>query len=298
MRAILVDATPAIERSLVLSTPELGVPDPRLLTALEQLATTTPSITFRLASTLTGTTDTQTDGGRPVVVDLPASAGPSLVERVALIEATALSAASAGSMLTAGDPRPERWAAELDSLLTTSISDEEAAAVAAGVQAEADAVRAAVVPPEPFKFTLTGRSGDIEVKVGNTSTVALDVVLRMSSPKLSFPDSTPPEDDRTSADTGDHHVTLRPDDETSVIIPVRAKSNGTSPITVEVLTPAGESIAEPVTITSRVTAFTGLGQVLTAAFILVLLTWWFAHWRNKRRADIEQGRDRHPSVAP
>jgi hypothetical protein len=120
----------------------------------------------------------------------------------------------------------------------------------------------------------------------------------MSSPKLSFPDSSPPDGDPAATDTGDHRVTLRPNDDTSVIIPVRAKSNGTSPITVEVLTPAGESIAEPVTITSRVTAFTGLGQVLTAAFILVLLSWWFAPWRSKRRAGIEEGRDRHPSAAP
>ena len=123
------------------------------------------------------------------------------------------------------------------------------------------------------------------------------MVLRFSSPKLSFPDSTPPPGDPEATDVGDHAVTLRPNDETSVVIPVRAKSNGTSPITVEVLTPAGERIGEPATIISRVSAFTGLGQVLTAGFLLVLLTWWFAHWRSRRRADIESGRDRHPSGA-
>lgn len=296
--SMLVDDTARLDRSRVLSTPDIGVPDPRLLQGLEALAATTPSVEFTLASTLTGTTDVQAVGGQPLVVDLPADAGPSLAERVALIDATALSAASAGSMLPADDPRPQRWADELGALLTTAIDDDEAAAVAADVQAEADAVRDAVVPPTPFTFTLTGRSGDIEVQVGNTSPDPLAVILRMSSPKLSFPDSTPPDADPGATDTGDHQVTLRPNDETSLIIPVRAKSNGTSPIRVEVLTPAGESIAEPVTITSRVTAFTGLGQVLTAAFVLVLLSWWFAHWRGKRRAALEQGRDRHPSAAP
>lgn len=295
--SILLDDEGALERSRILSTPDLGIPDARLIGGLEAIAATTPSVEFGLASNLTGTTGTQLDDGRPVVVSLPEEAGPSLVERVALIDATALSAASAGSMLPEGDPRPDQWAAELDALLTTAIDDAEAAAVTAEIQAEADAIRGSVVPPTPFTFTLTGRSGDIEIQVGNTSADPLDIVLRFSSPKLSFPESTPPPDDPAATDVGDHTVTLRPNDETSVVIPVKAKSNGTSPITVEVLTPAGEVIGNPVTITSRVTAFTGLGQVLTAAFILVLLTWWFAHWRSKRRANIEEGRDRHPSAA-
>jgi hypothetical protein len=200
-------------------------------------------------------------------------------------------------MLPPDDPRPDRWATTLNAMLSTAIDDDQAAVVAGQVQAEADALRDAVVPPAPFKFTLTGRSGDIEVQVGNTSDEPLEVVLRFSSPKLSFPESTPPPDDPEATDVGDVAVTLRPNDETSFVIPVRAKSNGTSPITVEVLTPAGESIADPVTITSRVSAFTGLGQVLTAGFLLVLLSWWFAHWRSRRRADIESGRDRHPSGA-
>ena len=64
-----------------------------------------------------------------------------------------------------------------------------------------------------------------------------------------------------------------------------ARSNGTSPVTVEVLTPPPTSVplTEPVTLTSRVNALTGLGQVLTAALFLILLTWWFSHWRARRR---------------
>ncbi len=297
--SMLVDdlGRPPLERSRVLSTPDLAAPDARLVAGLESIAATTPSIEFVAASTLTGTTDAQTARGEPVVVTLPDTAGPSLAARVELIDSTALSAASAGSMLPPDDPRPDRWAIMLSALLSTAIDDDQAAAVAAQVQAEADAIRGAVVPPQPFKFTLTGRSGDIEVQVGNTSAEPLDVVLRFSSPKLSFPESTPPPNDPDATDVGDHAVTLRPNDETSVVVPVRAKSNGTSPITVEVLTPAGERIGEPATIISRVSAFTGLGQVLTGAFLLVLLTWWFAHWRSRRRADIESGRDRHPSGA-
>jgi hypothetical protein len=95
---------------------------------------------------------------------------------------------------------------------------------------------------------------------------------------------------------GDQRVTLRPLDQTSVVVPVEARSNGTSAISLTVATPAGEPIDQPVTLTSRVTGFTGLGQVLTGGLILVLASWWFTHWRTKRRAEaIDDGRDRHPT---
>jgi hypothetical protein len=99
----------------------------------------------------------------------------------------------------------------------------------------------------------------------------VDVVVRLSSPRLNFPE-------------GDVEVRLAPEDTTVVEIPVEARSNGTSPVTVEILTPSLDPLTEPVTLTSRFTALTGLGQVLTAGLLLILLTWWFSHWRVRRRA--------------
>ena len=127
-----------------------------------------------------------------------------------------------------------------------------------------------MVAPEPFTFTLTGREGDIDIRVGNELDEPLNVIVRLNSPRLEFPE-------------GDVAVTLAPNDVTVVNVPVVARSNGTSPVTVEVLTPSGDPLTEPVTLTSRVNALTGLGQVLTAALFLMLLTWWFSHWRARRR---------------
>jgi hypothetical protein len=255
----------------VLSTPDFSTPDIRLLDALHTLADTTPSVEFRSASTLTGVTDDVTVDGDPLTVQLPPTAGPSLTDRIALIDSTALTMVSAASMLPDDDPRPAAWAAELESLISTAYSDADVLAATAAMQAEAEALRSAVVLPDPFTFTLTGRTGEIELRLGNTADEPLQVTVRLESTKINFP-------------SGDQTVTLRPLDETSVLVPVEARANGTSSIELEVATPAGEALGDPVSLTARVTALTGFGQVLTAGFILVLLTWWFTHWRSRRRA--------------
>jgi hypothetical protein len=270
-------------RSRILTTPDLTSPDARLLQALTELAATTPSVRFTSASALTGVTDVALDDGDPVTIRLPEVAGPSLDARIELLDDTALELASAASMLPDDDPRPDRWSTQLDVLISTGYSDSEVEAAVAELVAEAVALEQAVELPEPFTFTLTGRSGTIEVRIGNTIDEPLDVVVTLASSKITFPE-------------GAQRVTLRPLDETSVIVAVEAEANGTSSINLVVSTPAGESLGEPVTLTARVTALTGLGQVLTGGFVLVLLTWWFTHWRTRRRAElVGDGRDRHPS---
>ena len=282
-RADIDDPGPAAHRSLVLTTPDLSTPDATLLGALEDLVATTPSLRFTAASSLIGGTDTQRSSGEPVTVQLPDTAGPSLAGRVELIDRTALTMASAASMLPDDDPRPVTWTNTLDALISTGYSDPDVEAATAALTAEAEALKNAVQLPEPFTFTLAGRGGTIEIRIGNTSDETLAVTVRLESSKIEFPQ-------------GDQQVTLHPNDETAVVVPVEARSNGTSAITLTVTTPAGETIAEPVTLTSRVTGFTGLGQLLTGGLILVLLTWWFSHWRAKRRAeDIDEGQDRHPA---
>lgn len=270
-------------RSRVLTTPDLASPDPRLLQAMTDLVSTTPSVRFTAASALTGVTDVVLEGGEPVTVQLPDVAGPSLEARIELLDLTALELASVASMLPPDDPRPAAWNAELDSLISTGYTDDEVDAATTALLAEAAEFRNAVQLPEPFTFTLTGRSGTIEIRIANTLDEPLDVIVQLDAPRITFPD-------------GDQRVTLRPLDETSVIVPVVAESNGTSSINLVVTTPAGEALGEPITLTARVTALTGLGQVLTGGFVLVLLTWWFTHWRNRRRAElVDDGRERHPS---
>ena len=276
-------AAPA-RRSRILTTPDLASPDARLVQALVQLTTTTPAVRFTPASALTGVTDVLLDDGEPVTIQLPEVAGPSLTARIELLDRTALRMASVASMLPEGDVRVASWFSQLDTLISTAFTDTGAEAIAASLVAEVDTFTQAVVLPEPFTFTLTGRRGTIEVGIRNTLDEPLDVVMALDSTKVEFPQ-------------GDQRVTLLPLAETLVAVPVEAEANGTSSINLVVSTPAGEPLGEPVTLKAQVTALTGLGQVLTGGFVLVLLTWWFTHWRGRRRAALaDDGRERHPST--
>ena len=68
------------------------------------------------------------------------------------------------------------------------------------------------------------------------------------------------------------------------MIPVEARSNGTSSLTISILTPTlGEDVTTPLVLTARVNALTGLGQVVTGAAVLVLVSWWYGHFRRRRR---------------
>jgi hypothetical protein len=264
------------QRSIILADPTLGPLDPRLLDALAATADTTPGIRVARATELNGITDTQLVGATPLTVTLPEVAGPELGPRLEQLEATAATAFNAASMLPEGDPRPPEWAAELELLTSPAYPDEHVDAAVDSILQETAEITGSIVPPEPFTFTLTGREGDIDMRIGNTADEPLTVKLRLSSPKLTFPQ-------------GEQLITLRPDDETSIIVPVRARSNGTSSVEVEILTPVDQPLIEPVTLTSRVTSLTGLGQVLTGGLVLVLLSWWFSHWRRDRRRRLENG---------
>lgn len=277
--------TSPTRRSQVLTTPDLESPDARLIEALEELAATTPAVRFSPASALVGLTDVVLDSDdTPVTIQLPDVGWPSLEARVELISLTRLELASAASMLPDDDPRITAWSATLDTLISTGYTDAEVQAITTELIADADSLTNAVELPQPFTFTLTGRRGTIEVRLVNTRDEPLDVVVSLDSEKVTFPE-------------GDQRVTLRPLGETSLFVPVEAESNGTSPISLVVSTPAGQPLEDPVTLTARVSALTGLGQVLTGGLIAVLLTWWFTHWRSRRRAELATDvRDRHPST--
>ena len=80
-------------------------------------------------------------------VTLPDTAGPDLGARADRIELTRVAAVSAGSMLL-DDDQSVAWNAELDTLLSTGLDDDQADAELADIAGEANAVVAQVSVPE------------------------------------------------------------------------------------------------------------------------------------------------------
>jgi hypothetical protein len=171
--------------------------------------------------------------------------------------------------------------------LTTGIGEPGANALINGVARDLDSIRASVVPPEPFPFTVGGREATIPLRVTNTSATPLTVEVHLESDKLTFPNN-------------DLVADLPPNQTTEVPVDIVARSNGVSPMTVVLRTPFGGQLAEPVVLTARVNNLTGLGRVMTVGLLLVLATWWLTYFKRRRRQRHEQrvaeSVTRHPAT--
>jgi hypothetical protein len=277
-------------RSVVLATPDIGVPDSDVVAAFTSLAATVPDLELVPLSAVPGATDTMIANGGPVTLTLPSEAGPELAERADRINLTRLSAEASASMMP-DDTQAEAWRQELEMLLSTGLDDSTVDAALDRISAEADAVRESVAAPAPFTFTLTGRESVLRLNLRNDADEPRLVLVRARSPKLTFPD-------------GDLEVELAPSGNTPIELPVIARSNGTSSVEVELLTPIlGQTVDGPVVLTANVNALTGLGQVITGGAVLVLLSWWLGHFRRRRRERLNRATDLRdteatPEVSP
>ncbi|MET0579298.1 MAG: DUF6049 family protein, partial [Ilumatobacteraceae bacterium] len=263
---------PELDRSAVLMAPDGVVPDAGVASTLARFVSALPDFALAPLSALPAATDTMVVGSSgPVVVTLPDSAGPDLSDRRDPIELARIVCESTGSMIVGDDTQLTAWRRQLDTLLSTGLTDDEFTAGLEQLGTETDAVRANVEMPRPFTFTLTGRSSPLRLNLWNRGLDTLRVVVVPSSPKLRFPE-------------GAKEVDLAPDSVTEVVIPVEARSNGTAPVEIRIVTPEfGQDVGEPIVLTARVNALTGLGQVVTGAAVLVLVSWWYGHFRRRRR---------------
>ncbi|MGH9135069.1 MAG: hypothetical protein ACRDZZ_14115, partial [Ilumatobacteraceae bacterium] len=215
LMALRIQLGPAA-RSVILATPDLGIPDPDVLADVEDFADEHPDVGFQALSFVPGTTGPFMINGEPVHVTFPPAAGPDLAERVHAIDLVRLHMEETATMLPADDQRPARWRTELEALLSTGIDDATVSARLARIDTALAAIEQAIEPPAPFTFTLAGESNTITLRIANTGNTALRIGVRISGPsRLQFP-------------APDTEVLLEPNTITDVEIPVRARSNGTS----------------------------------------------------------------------
>lgn len=179
---------------------------------------------------------------------------------------------SLSSMLPPEDDRLDRWEATLGivpSLVEASLIN----SYVSEMQRDMNTLPEAVSISVGTTVTLGNRTGRIPVRLRNSLDTPLSVRVRVVSAKLVLLD-------------GPRVFEVPANAAIDVSIDVRARSNGSFPVRVTLLTPDAQVVVEPtVTITARVSALAGLGQLVSVSIALVLFAWWFAHWRRSRRRD-------------
>ncbi|MEY4010875.1 MAG: hypothetical protein RLZZ93_1568 [Actinomycetota bacterium] len=252
---------------------DLGVPGIEPFVSIAELLADTPRL-VRVTSLddLSVRADRVEQDGEPLVATLPADADGEVGRLSALADELAVQSVAVASMLPDGDRIAAEWARLTSLLPTSALSDDQVAGIADRIRQQQRGFLEAIEVPVGFSVNLTGRRGTVRVNLRNNSEVPLDVRVRLTSSKLQFPDGEPPV------------VALQPGVFTEVQFNVVALSNGRLPATLDVFTPEGDTrLAPPVPVTLSLTALSGIGNLVTGAALLVLLTWWVRHIRKGRR---------------
>ena len=109
-------------RAFVLTTPDLGVPDPDVVVELQRLVADHPDYSFQPLSAIPGITNSFFVSGQALTVTLDPRPAVSLELRVRRVNAARLRVADVASMLPTDDQRPSEWEADLRTALSTGIT--------------------------------------------------------------------------------------------------------------------------------------------------------------------------------
>jgi hypothetical protein len=269
---------------LLLAGTEGGAIDPAFAAAIARLLVQIDGVDVVSPGDLIAGMGSQPVEGTLGTLDVPAVAGEDLTSRFATIDVVTFESAAISSMLPDDDGHIVQWRSLIETMPSSSLSDEAVERMAASLKASYDEFKNGVQGPEPFKFTLTGRTGTIRFRLVNTTDVTLRVMVHLDGAKLTFP-------------VNDQVYEIPPNGFVPVAADTESRSNGTSQVIVRLLTPTGPQIGSDIVLTAQVRALTGLGQLLTGACLMILVTWWVRHWRlSRRRQATAVTSDRHPAV--
>jgi hypothetical protein len=126
-----------------------------------------------------------------------------------------------------------------------------------------------ITTPANDTITLTGRVADLPIVIENNLDVDASVLLLLDSEKLSFPNGR------------EVPIVLAPGPNRIDVL-IEARAAGDSPIRIQVLSPDRAILLGSSEVLVRTFAFSGVGIVIGAAAIIVLVLWWLRHRRSTR----------------
>ena len=264
-----------LDHHLIISTHDGSLPNPVLLNSLLVALSNAPQITLRPLGSIQRATEASTP------LTMPSGAPIDLRARRPQLQTVVDEIASTRSMLSADAPQRMWWEDELLLIQSDSLNSERFDLYLKGFKAQLRTFRASVSVPESLTFTLSGKSSDLRLQLRNSASMPLSVLVTLSSAKLTFPEKP-------------QVVTVAANSAVDVIVPVVARANGTFPLEVVLYTPDGTAqVGKRIRLSARVSALAGLGQLVTGVALLLLASWWIAHWRKQHRMKAVEN---HPAV--
>ncbi len=211
----------------------------------------------------------------------PQGAGPRYTpEHARLLDVTRRELDATSSMLPSGSVNADAWARS--HALGADPDDPDSVLHLSALRGVLRDRRALVSVTTPETVNLSSRDGEIRFQVRNNSDEEMTVVVAVASAKLRITEPV-----RT--------VTLVARGTTEVRVPATTRTGGRFPIAVRVSTPEGDvSVVPWFTITARVSAIAGWGQLVSISLLLVLLAWWWSHRRSVRQRGATEGTVRVP----
>jgi hypothetical protein len=264
-----------LDHHLVVSTLDGSLPNPVVLNSLLVALSNAPQITLRPLGAIKRATDASTP------LTMTSGTSIDLLSRRPQLQSVIDEIASTQTMLTAEAPQRMWWEDALLLIQSDSLDAERFDVYLKGFRAQLRAFRASVSVPQSLTFTLSGKTSDLRLQLRNSANMPLSVLVTLSSAKLTFPEKP-------------QVVTVAANSAIDVIVPVVARANGTFPLEVVLYTPDGTAqVGKRIRLSARVSALAGLGQLVTGVALLLLASWWVAHWRKQHRVKAVEN---HPAV--
>jgi hypothetical protein len=264
-----------LDQHLIVTTRDGSLPNPVLMNSLLVALANAPQITLRPLGSIRRATEASTP------VTMPSGAPIDLRSRRPQLQSVVDEILSTSSMLTTDAPSRMWWEDSFLLIQNDTLNSERFDQYLKGFRSQLRTFRASVSVPQSLTFTLSGKTSDLRLQLRNSANLPLSVLVTLSSAKLTFPEKP-------------QVVTVAANSAVDLIVPVIARANGTFPLEVVLYTPDGTAqVGKRIRLSARVSALAGLGQLATGVALLLLASWWVAHWRKQHRVKAVEN---HPAV--
>ncbi|HEX2700372.1 MAG TPA: DUF6049 family protein [Acidimicrobiales bacterium] len=268
--AVVYQDQPSRRRAVVVAPPRSWSPDKAFLDSLLSGLSSSPILTGTTADDAFASVPPATTAtGAPLVRRLAPAPAPQVLPANA-IAAARRQLVGFASMLAPENALDDRMEQLLLLAEGAGLRSDRRADFLRGLDERIRSQAASVLVPSHRSITLTARTGEIPVTVLSKTGYPLKVQIKVASDKLDFPNGSVRDVDLLRRSTTERFS-------------VRARTSGSFPLRVSLVSPDGGLELGTSRFTVRSTAASGVGVVLSGGAILFLFVWWARHLVRGRR---------------